>query len=74
MRNSINFVKKGLTSNNPVEIYKYLSIKDGSVQSNNGIFAMSTPIGLDAEVVPVGYDFMRAMSKCEDAISMSMLA
>ena len=56
-----------------MDIYKYLSIKDGNIQSNNGIFAMSASIGLDAEVVPMGADFMRAINRCEDAISMSIL-
>jgi len=74
MKNSIDFVKKGLAPNSPVDIYKFISIKDGRVQTNNGIFAMSAPIAMNDEVVPVGVDFMKAMERCEETTTMSILA
>lgn len=72
MKNDLRFIKGAVSTKDFVPVLKHVCIQDGIAQAFNGSIALSTPINLKENVVPIASDFIKAIELCKDEPQISL--
>lgn len=72
MYNSLKFCAGSVAKKDFVIDLKHFAIKDGRVRGFNGTLALSTPIPFDIDCCPNAEQLIKAVSKCNDTIQLSL--
>lgn len=67
---SLQFVRGAVAQKSHVPVLKHFQIKDGRIQSNNGVMSISAPIDCDLTVQPLAHTFVHAITLCEDTVAL----
>jgi len=72
MIKELKFVQGAVSSKGFTPELSHFKIKEGVVQSYNGSLALSTPIAFDIDCIPKAAPFVKAISNCDETVTMSM--
>lgn len=72
MLENLKFVQGAVAKKDLVPALTHFRIKDGRVESYNGVLALSGPIPLTLEAQPKAIPFIRAIQTCKDTIQMHL--
>ena len=63
--NDIRFIKGAVAPKDLVPVLKHVHIKNGVAQAFNGALALSCPLAVDKDIVPIAVDFIKALERCD---------
>ena len=69
---SLKFVQGAVAKKDFVPALTHYRIENGTVRGYNGILALCSPIPMDIECTPRAEPMVKAISYCEDTVSMSL--
>lgn len=72
MLESLKFVKGAVSTKTFEPVLKHFQIKDGHVQSYNGVLSLSSPIDCDLDVKPLAAPFVHAIQLCDETVSLHL--
>lgn len=72
MNDPIKFVKGAVAKKDFVPNLTHFEIKNGYIKGYNGELALCAPIDCDLDVMPKADQFIKAVSRCEDDIKLSL--
>lgn len=69
---TLNFIKGAVAKKDFVPVLTHVHIKDGYIQSYNGMVTLCSPIELALDCTPRADKFIKAIQTCKDTIQMSI--
>ena len=70
MLESLQFVRGAVARKDHIPVLKHFQIKDGYVQSHNGVLSLKAPIACDLTIKPLATSFVHAINLCEDVVGL----
>lgn len=74
MLTELKFVQGAVAKKDLLPAMTHFRIEGGHVRSYNGMLALSSPIPFDLDCIPKADQLVRAISNCQDTISLSLTA
>lgn len=72
MLKELKFVQGAVSRKDLVPAMKHFAIESGHVRSYNGVLALSSPIPFDIDCYPRAETLIKAISNCEETVTLSM--
>lgn len=72
MLKELKFVQGAVSKKEFIPAMTHFNIREGKVRAYNGVLALSSPVPFNIDCNPKAVDLVRAISKCEDQISLTM--
>lgn len=72
MLKELKFVQGAVAKKDFVPVMTHFSIEKGQVRSYNGVIALSSPIPLDISCKPKAGPLVKALSNCNESVSLTM--
>lgn len=69
----LKFVKGAVNTKGIIPELAHFKIKDGQVQGYNGSLALSSPIDVDFECMPIADTFVKAIANCGEDVALSLI-
>jgi hypothetical protein len=68
----LKFVQGAVAKKDLVPSMTHFRIERGTVRSYNGVLALCSPIALDIDCTPSAVDLVRAISQCDETVTLNM--
>lgn len=72
MIDALKFVQGAVSTKDMVPAMKYFRIEEGTVRAFNGILALCSPIDLDMACSPLATPTVKAITQCENVVSIGL--